>query len=235
VVLKGGQTDAGARTAASHTGAMAGSSVAWEAVFRQANMIQVHTMDGWVDALMAMSFISAPSSDGAFIISGGGGTSVTYGDTFIRQGLAVPRLGAQAMDRLKEIVPSAGSIAGNPLDMWQVFTDAACLGNLMDMAEQEQSVGIIVVDRLIARSAFHMPEAPDLTRQTIDLLKNRAGQKPIVFVVDSEGGDSWLASQGAAMRSAFGHEGHAAYPSLSRAARALARLCGYHERRAQLI
>lgn len=234
IVLKGGNTEAGARTAASHTGAMAGSPALWEAVFRQANMIRVHTLDGWVDALMALAFIGPPVSGGVFVLSGGGGTSVMYGDTFTREGLAIPELSAAAMERLKEIVPAAGSIAGNPLDLWQVFSDLECLGNLVDMAEQEGRVGMIVADRLIARSAFHMPETPDLTRQTIEMLRERPGQKPVVFVVDSEGGDPGLAAQGASIRAAFGRAGYAAYPTLARAARALARLWRYYSARGQV-
>ena len=235
VILKGGETDAGARTAASHTGALAGSPAVWEAVFRQANMIRVYDMDEWMDALMASAFISAPSSDGVFILSGGGGNSVIYGDSFTREGLAVPQMSTRTMQRLTEITPAAGSIAGNPLDLWQVFTDLEWLDSLMDMAEQEESIGIIIADRLISRNAFHMPETPGLTQKTVELVKNRRGQKPVVFIVDSEGGDPWLAAEGAEMRAAFGRAGYAVFPSSSRAARTLARLCRYYERRAQLI
>jgi acyl-CoA synthetase (NDP forming) len=212
---------------------MAGSSAIWRAIIHQANMVQVHTIDGWVDALMAFAFLGAPAPEGLFLIGGGGGTSVMYGDTFIREGLIVPQLSEPTLQRLREIVPQAGSIAGNPLDLWQVFSDTVCLGHVVDMAEQEPSVGMIVADRLIPRNAFHMPDAPDLTQETIALLKNRSGRKPIVFVVDSEGGDPELAASGAAMRAAFGRAGYAAFPSLRRAARALARLSRYYGRRAR--
>lgn len=231
VILKGGETDAGARTVASHTGKMAGSTEIWKAVIRQTNMVQVHTMDGWVDALMAFALVGRPGSNGIFVLGGGGGTSVMYGDTFIREGLCVPRLSPGTMQRLQEIVPAAGSIAGNPLDLWQVFTDTACLDRLLDMAEEEPLIGMSVVDRLIARNAFHMPETPDLTQETIDMLGKRSRRKPVVLVVDSEGGDTGLAATGAAMRAAFGRARYAAFPSLGRAARALARLHRYYERR----
>jgi acyl-CoA synthetase (NDP forming) len=140
-------------------------------------------------------------------------------------------LGCPTMARLREIVPEASSIAGNPLDMWQVFTDTAYLGHLIDMAEEEAAVDLIVVDRLIARNAFHMPETPDLTAETLDMLDTRSGHKPIAFVVDSEGGDSRLAADGATVRAAFGRAGYAAFPSIGRAARALSRLYRYYDRR----
>jgi hypothetical protein len=134
------------------------------------------------------------------------------------------------MELLRHITPAAGSIAGNPLDHWQVFSDPAHLLRLVDLAEQDPAVSIILVDRLIARNAFHMQDAPDPTPETIALLKNRKGVKPIVFVVDSEGGDSALAAAGAAMRADLGKAGFAVFPGIVRAARALKRVCVYYRR-----
>ncbi|RJQ65343.1 MAG: hypothetical protein C4519_28360 [Desulfobacteraceae bacterium] len=234
ILIKGGETEVGARTAASHTGAMAGSRAIWEAMIRQANMIHVRTMDEWLDALMTFARVAQPASDGVFIIGGGGGSSVIYGDTCVREGLQVPALSPQSMDELLRITPAAGSIAGNPLDHWQVFSDTAYLARLVDMAEQDPAVSIILVDRLIARNAFHMQDTPDPTPETIALLKQRKGVKPIVFVVDSEGGDPELAAQGAAMRAAFSEAGYAVFPGIARAAAALRRLGRYYGKRSRM-
>lgn len=234
ILIKGGETDVGARTAASHTGAMAGRRAVWEAMIRQANMVQVRTMDEWLDALMIFTRAAPPASDGVFIIGGGGGSSVIYSDTCIRNGLHVPALSPHTMDHLRQITPQAGSIAGNPLDHWLVFSDPAYLAQLVDLAEQDPAVSVILVDRLIARNAFHMEDAPDPTAETIARLKSRTGKKPIVFVVDSEGGDGGLAARGAAIRAAFSQAGYAVFPGISRAARALQRLCRYHDRRIRM-
>jgi acyl-CoA synthetase (NDP forming) len=192
-------------------------------------MIRVNSMDGWADALLALSMVAPPASRNVFALTGGGGTSVLYGDNFIREGLSIPELGAQTMERLKEIVPVAGSIAGNPLDLWLVFNDVECLKSLLDLAETDPAVAAVVIDRLIARSAFHSPEMPDLTRDIVEMLEERKGEKPVIFVVDTEGGDPDLASQGAASRRALGRAGYAAFPTSRRAARALSRLCTYYE------
>lgn len=232
VLLKGGQSSAGARTALSHTGAMAGDHRLWQAVARQTNMIQVASMDEWVDTLMALINVAKPQTDGLFIIGGGGGSSVVYSDICIRQGLRVPTLGAEMMQYLREITPVAGSIAGNPLDLWLTFSDPAFLVNVIDQAEKDPSVGMILADRLIGRAAYHMPDEPDPTPATIARLEKRQGKKPVVFVVDSEGGDPELAAQGASIRAAYGQAGYAAYPSIERAARALARVCNYYRKRA---
>jgi acyl-CoA synthetase (NDP forming) len=229
VVFKGGETGPGARTAASHTGAMAGDRILFESAARQAHVTLVRTLDEWVDALLAFAFVPRPSSDAVFVIGGGGGNSVVYGDTCIREGLNVPALSQASMDLLCEIVPKAGSIAGNPLDLWETFTNTGSLIQVIDLAEADPAVSVSVVDRLIGRKAYHMPEGPDPTPEIIKGLKERNRKKPVVFVVDGEGGDPALAAQAASARSAFGAAGHAAYPTMARAARALARVCRYYE------
>ncbi|RJR50553.1 MAG: hypothetical protein C4576_05060 [Desulfobacteraceae bacterium] len=229
VLLMGGVTSPGARTAASHTGAMAGNRDLTRAAMRQANIIQVESVDELVDGLLAMSLIPRPETGGVFLIGGGGGNSVVHGDTCARQGLTVPSLSDGSMAMLRKIVPAAGSIAGNPLDFWMTYTDAACLGELIDMAEEDPSISIVLADRLITRKAYHMPDS-DPTPETIGYLKGRRGKKPVVLVVDSEGGDPELASKGANLRAAYGNAGYAAFPTVLRAAKALSGLCRYYER-----
>lgn len=229
VLLMGGETGAGARTAASHTGAMAGNTDLTRAAIRQANIVQVESVDELVDGLQALSLVHRPEGDGVFLIGGGGGNSVVHGDTCVRQGLTVPPLCDGSMARLGKIVPAAGSIAGNPVDLWMTYTDAACLAEMIDMAEEDPAVSIILADRLITRKAYHMPDS-DPTPETIRWLKNRQGKKPVVFVVDSDGGDPELAAKGANLRAAYGRAGYPAFPSMLRAAKALSRLCRYYER-----
>jgi acyl-CoA synthetase (NDP forming) len=187
-------------------------------------------LDEWVDALLAFAFVPRPSSDAVFVIGGGGGNSVACGDTCVREGLNVPALSQASMDLLCEIVPKAGSIAGNPLDLWETFTNTGSLIRVIDLADADPAVSMSVVDRLIGRKAYHMPEGSDPTPELIKGLKERNRKKPVVFVVDGEGGDPALAAQAASARSAFGAAGHAVYPTMERAARALARVCRYYER-----
>jgi acyl-CoA synthetase (NDP forming) len=228
LIWKGGETEAGAATAASHTGALSSEWRIWEALFRQTGAVRVHTMNDWADAILAFARLPAPKGKGVFLIGGGGGHSVASGDTCIREGLDVPRLSAATMESLRQSVPAAGSIAGNPLDMFRVFQDAAYLGEVLDLAYEDPAVAAIIVDRVIPRNIFHLPEVPDPTPETIRVLKSKRHPKPTVFSVDSEGGDPDLAERGAALRRRFCEAGIPAYPSTRRAVRALARLHRYH-------
>jgi acyl-CoA synthetase (NDP forming) len=234
IVWKGGKTGVGARTATSHTGGMVGEQVIWEAVFRQTGVIQVSSLDEWMDAVFAFALLPPPSSRGVFLIGGGGGSSVVSSDTCIHEGLDVPSPSSATMEKLRETVPAAGSIAGNPLDDWQTFVDPTYLGAILDLVCREPAMGMVIVTRLIARKAFHMSSQPDSIPATIEQVKQRNNRKPVVFVVDSEGGDPELAAQGASLRSELGKGGIPAYPSVKRAARALVHLYRYYNRLDQI-
>lgn len=228
VIWKGGETEVGALTAASHTGALSSEWRIWEAVFRQTGAIPVHSMDDWADAILALTRLPAPRGKGVFAIGGGGGYSVAHGDACIQEGLDVPRLSEATMEALRQNLPRAGSIAGNPLDSFKVFQDASYLGGVLDLAYADPSVDMIIVDRFIPRKIYHLPDLPDPTPETIRVLKGKGQPKPTVFSIDSEGGDPDLAQQGAALRGQFCRAGIPAYPSTRRAARALVRLYRYH-------
>ena len=228
ILWKGGETAVGASTATSHTGGMAGEMKIWEAFCRQTGLIRVNSMEEWVDAIMAFSFLRAPTGKGVFLIGGGGGKSVANSDLCIREGLDVPALSEPTLEWLRRRGPSAGSIFGNPLDMWRTFSDPVYLSELLDLAYKDPRVGMIVVDRLIHRKAFHIPESLDPNPQLIDFLKKKGDRKPTVVTVDSGGGDLDLASKGTALRDEFCKAKIPAYPSLQRAAKALFHLHHYH-------
>jgi acyl-CoA synthetase (NDP forming) len=228
VVWKGGESEAGARTAASHTGAMAGEGRIWEAVFRQTGVTQVHSLEEWVDAVLAFAFLPTPQGRGVFIIGVGGGNSVVYTDACVREGLSVPAPTAATMQKLLKTVPAAGSIAGNPLDDWQTLRSPTYFGSILELAYEDPSVAMVLVDRIIPRKAYHLPKMPDPTQEMIAQVRSKGFRKPTVFTVDAGGGDAELAAEGAALQAALSKEKLPAYPSVQRAARALMHLYRYH-------
>ena len=228
VVWKGGESEAGARTAASHTGGMAGEGRIWEAALRQTGVTQVRSLEEWVDAVLAFAFLPAPQGRGVFIIGVGGGNSVVYTDACVREGLAVPVPAEATMEKLRQTVPAAGSIAGNPLDDWQTLLSPVYFGSILELAYEDPGTSMVLVDRIIPRKAFHLPKVPDPTPEMIAQVRNKGLRKPTVFTVEAGGGDAELASQGAALQAGLSKEKLPAYPSVQRAARALMHLYRYH-------
>jgi acyl-CoA synthetase (NDP forming) len=86
---------------------------------------------------------------------------------------------------------------------------------------------MIVVDRMIPRAAFHLPDLPDANPDVIRFLKARKDRKPTLFTVDAEGGDMELIRKAAELRAMFQDQGIPVFPSFQRAARALRHLTAY--------
>jgi acyl-CoA synthetase (NDP forming) len=230
VLLKGGETEAGIRTVASHTGTMAGEAMLWEGFAHQTGMTLVRSLDEWMDAVLALCRLPVTMGKGVFLIGGGGGNSVLNGDACIREGLHVPPLSPATMKRLREIVPVAGSIAGNPLDFWPSFHHPALLAEILELAYADPAVHMVIVDRIIPRKIYHTPVGPDPTPAILQFFEKHGQTKPTVFMVDSDGGDVELARKGASLRAQLCRAGIPAYPTLGRAVRALAHLHRYHSR-----
>ncbi|MHB8085003.1 MAG: acetate--CoA ligase family protein [Dehalococcoidia bacterium] len=121
IALKGGMTAQGARVASSHTGSLAGSGRIWETMFQQAGSLLVNDIDELINTALAFSCLKPPQGKGIGIITYSGGFSVVQSDLAIKAGLDVPQLSDKAREKLRKIVPSAGTMIGNPLDAWQVF------------------------------------------------------------------------------------------------------------------
>jgi acyl-CoA synthetase (NDP forming) len=116
VLLKGGQTGAGLRAAASHTGAMASDARVFNAACRQAGIIKVERPMDLLDLAAAFSSLPLPAGNRAAIMTLGGGWGVVTADLCDRYGLAVPRLSDELVKRIDQLLPAYWSRA-NPIDL----------------------------------------------------------------------------------------------------------------------
>ncbi|MBN1383105.1 MAG: CoA-binding protein [Deltaproteobacteria bacterium] len=227
VMLKGGESEQGAATVESHTGRMAGNQRVWKAFFKQTGVVPVSNMNEWADACLTFSYLPKTRGRGVFIIGGGGGNSVISSDACIRAGLDVPKLSPKSMEGIRPFVPAAGSIAGNPLDHWELFLNPELLLKVLDIAYADPGISMVIVDRLIPRIAFHGPGFPDAVPEITGFIKTHPHRKPTVFTVDYDGGDPDLIRKGSLLRSRFCEAGVPAFPSFERAIGALARFQKY--------
>lgn len=117
VIYKGGKTEAGKRAAQGHTASMGSSAAVFDALCRQARVIQVDDVEEMIDVLTALRFIHPlPRETGVAVIGAGGGPSVLASDEMEREGLHMPRLSSEVQAELKQSLPVAGGIFINPLD-----------------------------------------------------------------------------------------------------------------------
>lgn len=119
VVLKGGMTDQGQRSVASHTGALASDHRIWHGLAAQLGFVLKDSLDGFVSSLVCFShWRRSPASVGrrCCIVGPGGVLSVLGTDLLRRSGFDVPRLGAATLARLEEFRLPPGSSLLNPID-----------------------------------------------------------------------------------------------------------------------
>jgi len=116
ILLKGGITEAGARAALSHTGAMAGGVTALRAALRKAGIIQVSTVSELFD--MAIAFNSQPIPVGSRIgiVTNAGGAGVVVSDLLVSRGLKLAEFSKHTIEYLRSTLPPVASVY-NPVDV----------------------------------------------------------------------------------------------------------------------
>lgn len=116
VLLKGGQSEAGSRAAASHTGAMTSDVRVFDAVCRQSGIVKVDQSMDLLDLAAAFSSLPLPQGKRISIMTLGGGWGVITADLCARHGLSIATLTADLIARFDKILPSYWS-KSNPVDI----------------------------------------------------------------------------------------------------------------------
>ena len=116
IVLKSGRSPAGAKAAASHTGAMAGEDAVYDAAFKRAGIVRVDTIEELFDCAELMAKQPRPDGPRLAILTNGGGPGVMATDTLARYGQEPAPLDPETMQALDGFLPPFWS-RGNPIDI----------------------------------------------------------------------------------------------------------------------
>jgi acetyltransferase len=116
IVLKSGRSPAGAKAAASHTGAMAGEDAVYDAAFKRAGIVRVDTIEELFDCAELMAKQPQPRGPRLAILTNGGGPGVMATDTLARHGQEPAPLDPETMQALDAFLPPFWS-RGNPIDI----------------------------------------------------------------------------------------------------------------------
>jgi acetyl-CoA synthetase (ADP-forming) len=233
VVLKGGKTSEGARTASSHTGALAGAREIWDAVFNQANALTVETLEDLVATLSILSLSPKPLTRNVGVVAISGGTSVIYTDLCVENGLHIPRTSPETIEKLSPLIRDVGTGLGNPIDMAADYYQDQTTSEVVDIIGQEQQFSSLIFEADIHnmyQAATIMNAADVLTDYWRAVAK--AGKrvvekekKPVLVVLPE------VAYPKARIEAweVFVNEGLPVFHNMSEAIRVLARVCRYYE------
>ena len=130
--IKAGASESGSRAASSHTGAIASSDSAVEALFRKAGIVRCFSREELTTVGCIFTLPELKGKNFA-IVTHAGGPGVMLTDALSKGGMNVPKLEGPAAEELKEkLLP--GSAVANPIDILATGT-AEHLGIAIDYCE----------------------------------------------------------------------------------------------------
>ncbi len=131
IVIKSGRTSAGAQAAASHTGSLSGSEAIYNAIFQQAGIIRVDSIDELFDFATAFAYKSesalgkltrkVPRGNRVAIVTNAGGPGILATDITMSSGLRLAEFQEETIDELASHLPFTANLR-NPVD---IIGDAA--------------------------------------------------------------------------------------------------------------
>lgn len=116
IILKSGISQAGAQAASSHTGALAGSDLAYETAFRQTGIIRAETMAELFDLAVAFSLQPVPAGDRVAVITNAGGPGIVTTDRIEHHKLKMARFNKDTIEQMRTNLPVESSVY-NPVDV----------------------------------------------------------------------------------------------------------------------
>lgn len=116
IAVKAGRSRAGARAAASHTGALAASDTIVSALFRQTGVIRTATLEEMFDVATLVARQPLPAGPRVAILTNAGGPGILAADACEAHGLQLTTLREETVSELRSFLPVAAGL-GNPVDM----------------------------------------------------------------------------------------------------------------------
>lgn len=220
IVVKAGRAPEGARAAASHTGALAGSDAVFDAAVRRSGMVRVGTLEELFDAAATLAHPRRWQGERLAIVTNGGGAGVLAADALSLGKGQLANLSEATLQALSAVLPANWS-RGNPVD---IIGDAPA-------QRYRQAIEVLLAAPEVDGLLFlHAPTAIVPSAEIADacLPALREAGKPVL--------SAWLGGRTVeAARRIFTGAGLSWYPTPERAVSAWQQLVQYHRGQEALL
>jgi acyl-CoA synthetase (NDP forming) len=177
VALKSGKTEAGARAALSHTGAIAGSDRIYDSVFAQVGVIRVRDMEEFLDVGEALASQPPAQGNNVAVITSAGGPGIMAVDECESKGINVNKFSKETTSKFEELkktgkIPSFATNF-NPLDLTGSATSEMFELGAKILLEDPEVYGILL---------FGLHHSPAMQEDYVDRISNLSKNyiKPII-------------------------------------------------------
>jgi acetyltransferase len=220
IVVKAGRAGNGLKAAASHTGALAGSDIVFDAAIRRAGMLRVETLQDLFMATETLARFGASRDEALTLMTNGGGAGVMAADAAALAGIPLKELSKEVLANLDAVLPPTWS-RGNPID---IIGDAP-------VARYTQTLQALLADLGSGAVLFmHAPTAivrsDDIARACVPIVKQAPGRVMACWLGDDAVADA---------RRIFEEAGVPDYATPEEAVRAFGMLSTYRRNQALLL
>lgn len=144
VLLKSGVTNAGARAASSHTGALAGADSAYDAAFKQCGVLRANSVRELFNLAQALARQPLPTGPGLAVVTNSGGPGIIAADATELAGMHMAGLRPETVDELRSFLPAIAS-AYNPVDITGGAPSELYERSLATVAQDPTVDGMVVI------------------------------------------------------------------------------------------
>jgi acyl-CoA synthetase (NDP forming) len=156
VAFKIGRSESGAQSAASHTGALAGSDAAYDALFKQLGIIRAERYSDLLDIPMALSCARPLAGRRIAVVTSTGGAASLLADSAGVAGFETPPPDATTAARLKALKIDGATLDRNPIDVTLAGVKSEFFRAIIDSVVESPSYDAVAV--VLGSSALNNPE-----------------------------------------------------------------------------
>lgn len=220
ILVKAGRAPEGAKAAASHTGALAGSDLVFDAAVRRAGMLRVDTLEALFDAAETLAHPLPWQGESLAILTNGGGAGVLAADALAFGEGRLAAIAPETLRKLDEVLPASWS-HGNPVDIIGDAPVQRYVQALQVLLQAPEVDGVLFMHAPTA-----IVPASDIAAAVGPLLKD--ARKPVL--------SSWIGGATvAAAREAFAQAGLCTYRTPEQAVAAWLQIARYHRNQQALL
>ncbi len=143
IVVKSGRTASGARAASSHTGSLAGTDMAFDALFKQCGVIRADTIEEMFDISLAFANQPVPTGNRVGIVTNAGGPGIMAADACESLRLEIADLSEETKKKLRDYLPPEASVE-NPVDLI-ASGDEEAFQYALDQVLQDDNIDAVIV------------------------------------------------------------------------------------------
>jgi len=172
IVVKSGRFAQSAKAAASHTGAITGEDMVYDAAFKRAGIVRVKDIADLFNCAEAIGKQPLPRGPNLAIITNAGGPGVMASDAIIAQGGKLAQLSNATIEKLNSVLPPHWS-KGNPVDI---------LGDAKAKRYEEAAKACFMDENVDGVLLIYTPQGgsdpAEIAEKILDLYKTNKFSKP---------------------------------------------------------